>query len=178
MMFDTLEEVDYVRQRVDPVIKQQMEDSGFVILGISEGGFAQILSKQPMRNLEEVRNSKVWVPEGDMLAQIVFNALGVSPISLPIADVFTGLQTGLIETVAVNPTTAIAFQWHTSTEFMTETPITYLIGILAVQKKAFDKLDPADQAIVREEMGKVFKRMDQLWRCRSVSLRTPARSRL
>ena len=162
MMFETLEEVDYVRQRVDPVIKRQMEDSGFVILGISEGGFAQILSKQPMRNLEEVRNSKVWVPEGDMVSQIVFNALGVSPISLPIADVFTGLQTGLIETVTVNPTTAIAFQWHTSTDFMTETPITYLIGILAVQKKAFDKLDPADQAIVREEMGKVFKRMDML----------------
>lgn len=162
MMFESLDEVDYVRAQVDPVIKQQMEDSGFVILGISGGGFARILSKQPMRVLEDIRNSKVWVPEGDQLGQIVFGALGVSPISLPIADVFTGLQTGLIETVAVNPTSAIAFQWHTSTGFMTETPITYLIGILAVQKKAFEKLEPADQAIVREEMGKVFKRMDQL----------------
>ena len=162
MLFDSLAEVDYVRERMDPVIKREMEASGFVLLGISEGGFARILSKQPMHDLETIRGSKVWIPEGDRLGQIVFRALGVTPISLPIADVFTGLQTGLIETVAVNPTSAIAFQWHTSTAFMTEVPIAYLIGVLAVHKKTFDKLDPADQVIVREEMGRVFKRMDKI----------------
>ncbi len=162
MLFESLAEVDYVRERVDPMLKQEMESSGFVILGISEGGFARILSKQPMRDLESIRGSKVWIPEGDRVGQIVFRALGITPISLPISDVFTGLQTGLIETVAVNPTSAIAFQWHTSTAYMTEAPISYLVGILAVQKKAFYKLSALDRAIVKEEMGKVFKRMDSL----------------
>jgi TRAP-type C4-dicarboxylate transport system substrate-binding protein len=160
MMFSTFEEIDYVRARMDPVIKQQMEASGFVLLGISEGGFVRILSKKPMQNLESIRNSKVWVPAGDRIGQIAMSALGITPISLPIADVFTGLQTGLIETVTVNPTSAIAFQWHTSTSFMTELPISYLIGVLAIQKKAFDKLSPGDQQVVREEIGKVFKRLD------------------
>jgi TRAP-type C4-dicarboxylate transport system substrate-binding protein len=161
MQFRSLAEVDYVRARIDPVLRQQMETSGFVILGISEGGFVRILSKQPMQDLESLRNSKVWVPEGDRVGQTVFRALGITPISLPISDVFTGLQTGLIETVAVNPTSAIAFQWHTSTAYMTEVPISYIIGVLAVQQKAFSKLSAPDQAIVREEMGKIFKRMDK-----------------
>ena len=160
MLFRSLEEVDYVRQRLDPVLKQRMADSGFVILGITEGGFARILSKQPMQNLESLRNAKVWVPEGDELGLTVFKALGITPISLPIGDVFTGLQTGLIDTVAVNPTSAIAFQWHSSTEFMTEVPIAYLIGVLAVQKKALDRLSADDRAIVVEEMGRVFASMD------------------
>ena len=160
MMFKSLDEVDYVRARMDSDIKQRMEDKGFVILGISEGGFVRILSKQPMQDLESIRNSKVWMPEGDEIGQTVFKALGITPISLPISDVFTGLQTGLIETVAVNPTSAIAFQWHTSTAFMTDVPISYLIGVLAVQKKAFSKLSAEDQEIVRQEMGKVFERMD------------------
>ena len=162
MMFASLDEVDYVRQRIDPVLMTQMESNGFVILGITEGGFARILSKQPMQDLESLRNGKVWVPEGDKIGQIVFRALGITPISLPISDVFTGLQTGLIDTVAVNPTSAIALQWHTSTSYMTEVPITYLIGILAVQKKAFSKFSAADQAIIREEMDRVFKRMDKI----------------
>lgn len=162
MMFETFDEIDYVRERIDPVLKQQMEASGFVLLGISEGGFVRILSKQPMQNLESIRNSKVWVPAGDRIGQMAMNALGINPISLPIADVFTGLQTGLIETVTVNPTSAIAFQWHTSTSFMTEVPISYLIGVLAIQKKAFDKLSLDDQRIVREEIGKVFKRLDRI----------------
>jgi TRAP-type C4-dicarboxylate transport system substrate-binding protein len=161
MQFKSLAEVDFVRARIDPVLKQKMEASGFVILGISEGGFVRILSQQPMQDLESIRNSKVWVPEGDRVGQTVFRALGITPISLPISDVFTGLQTGLIETVAVNPTSAIAFQWHTSTAYMTDVPISYIIGVLVVQQKVFSKLSAPDQAIVREEMGKIFKRMDK-----------------
>lgn len=160
MLFRNLQEVDYVRKRIDPELKQRMADSGFVILGLTEGGFARILSKEPMQDLESLRKAKVWVPEGDEVGQTVFKALGISPISLPIGDVFTGLQTGLIDTIAVNPTSAIAFQWHSSTRYMTDVPITYLIGILAAEKKAFDRLSAGDRKIVIDEMSKVFARME------------------
>lgn len=169
MMFDSYAEVDYVRSRMTPIVKQEMEASGFVILGISDGGLVRILSKQPMRDLESIRASKVWIPEGDQVGQTVFRALGITPVALPISDVFTGLQTGLIETLAVNPTGAIAFQWHTSTSYMTEAPIGYLIGVLAVQKKAFDKLSAEDQLVVREEIEQVFKRLDVLNRSDDVA---------
>ncbi|MFT5220719.1 MAG: TRAP-type C4-dicarboxylate transport system substrate-binding protein [Planctomycetota bacterium] len=162
MVFDSYDEADYVRAKMQPVLQREMEASGFVILGISEGGFARILSKHAMQNLQAIRDSKVWIPNGDKLAQLTFNALGISPVSLPISDVFTGLQTGLIETVAVNPTGAIAFQWHNSTAFMTETPITFLIGVLAVEEKAFSQLTADDQQVVRAEMQAVFSRMDKL----------------
>ena len=162
MMFRSLDEVDYVRERMDPVLKREMESSGFVLLGISDGGFARILSKQPMQDLAALRTSKVWVPEGDQVALTAFRGLGITPISLPIADVFTGLQTGLIETVPVNPTSAIAFQWHSSTAYMTDVPITFLVGLLVVTKKEFDKLKAEDQAVLREEMGAVFVRLDKL----------------
>ncbi len=169
MLFRSLDEVDYVRQRIDSVLKQAMEKKGFVILGISEGGFARILSTEAMLDLESIRASKVWMPAGDVVGQTVFRSLGISPISLPISDVFTGLQTGLIDTVAANPAAAIAFQWHTSTAYMTDVPISYIIGVLAVQKKAFDKLALEDQQIVREEMGVVFKRLDGLNRASNES---------
>ncbi len=162
LLFRSLAEVDYVRERMDPVIMGAMEANGFVVLGISEGGFVRILSKQPMRDLETIRGSKVWIPEGDEIGQVLYQALGINPIALPISDVFTGLQTGLIETVTVNPTGAIAFQWHSSTAYMTSVPLSYVIGVLAVDKKAFDQLSAADQAIVRDEMGAAFARMDKL----------------
>jgi len=162
MFFRSLDEVDYVREHVDVVLKREMEEAGFVLLGISEGGFARILSKQPMQDLESLRSSKVWLPEGDNVGLTVFRALGITPISLPIADVFTGLQTGLIETIPVNPTSAIAFQWHSSTAYMTDVPINFLIGLLAIRKSVFDKLSVEDQAVMREEMGVVFKRLDEL----------------
>ena len=162
MMFRSLEEVDYVRERLDPVIKREMESSGFVLLGVSGGGFARILSKQPMQDLEALRASKIWIPEGDQVGLTAFRSLGITPILLPISDVFTGLQTGLIETVPTNPTSAIAFQWHSNTAYMTDLPITFLTGSLALTKREFDKIKAEDQAILLEEMGAVFKRLDEL----------------
>ena len=162
MLFDTEAEVDYVREKMDVSLKQSMAKNGFVLLGISGGGFAQILSKAPLIDLESIRASKVWVPEGDLLIQETFNTLGISPISLPISDVFTGLQTGLIETVTITSTAAISFQWHTSTAYMTDAPVIYLVGLLAIQKKAFDKIDPADQLVVKNEINRVFALLTDL----------------
>jgi len=162
MIFNSFDEVDYVRSNIDTYLKQNMEQGGFVLLGIAEGGFARILSKQPLTDLEAIRSSKVWIPEGDVMVQATYKTLGISPISLPISDVFTGLQTGLIETVSITSTAAIAFQWHSSTAYLTDTPLIYIIGLLAIEKKSFDKIKAEDQVIVKQEFAHVFKRLDAL----------------
>lgn len=162
MVFGSLDEVDYVRSKMDAFLKQNMEQGGFVLLGIANGGFAKIMSQQPLTDLEAIRSSKVWIPEGDNVVLETFKSLGISPISLSIADVFTGLQTGLIETVAVTPTAAIAFQWHSSTAYVTDLPVIFLTGLLAIQKKSFDKINPGDQIIVKQEIDHVFKQLDTL----------------
>lgn len=169
MLFNSFEEVDYVRSRIDPILKRDIEEKGFVLLGISEGGFARIMSQLPLTDLESIRSSKVWIPEGDYVVRQTFSTMKISPVSLPLSDVFTGLQTGLIETVAVNPTAAIAFQWHSKMNYMTDTPLSYLIGTLAVQKKVFDTLEIEDQAILREEIGLAFNRLESVNRSDNIS---------
>ncbi len=164
MLFNSFDEVDYVRSRMDAVLKQNMEKNGFVLLGIAEGGFTRILSKAPLKDLEAIRASKLWVPEGDILVQETYRTMGLSPISLPISDVFTGLQTGLIDTVTITSSAAIAFQWHSSIAYITDTPLIYLIGLLVIQKDAFDTIKYEDQVIVKQEIARVVKAMDKLTR--------------
>ena len=94
--------------------------------------------------------------------KITYDALGINPIALPIADVFTGLQTGLIDTIAATSTGAIAFQWHSKVNYVADLPVMYIIGIFAVSKKAFDRIKPEDQLIVEQEMNKVFARLDDI----------------
>ena len=162
MLFQNFHQVDVVRKVMDDKIKQHVARKGFIILGISEGGFARIMSTKPINTLQDIRNSKVWMPEGDTLVEETYRTLGISPIPLPLADVFTGLQTGLIDTIASTSTGAIAFQWHSKIKYMVDTPVMYVIGVLAVSKKAFDKIKPQDQQIVREEMNKVFSVLDKI----------------
>ncbi len=87
--------------------------------------------------------------------------LGLSPITLPISDVLTGLQTGLVHIVGVSPIGALAFQWHTRVKYITEAPMAYLFATLAIDRRAFAKLSTADQQVVREVMERVYRNFDQ-----------------
>jgi len=90
----------------------------------------------------------------------VFDEANISPIPLPISDVMTSLQTGLIDTVAVSPVVAISLQWHTKIKYVMQAPASYIYALLAIKKSAFNRIKPADRAIVQEVMAKVFKEID------------------
>jgi len=162
MLFNSFDEVDHVRAHIDQRIKEHMIKSGFVILGITEGGFARMMSTKPINTLDDIRLNKVWIPEGDILVAETYNTLGIQPIPLPMSDVFTGLQTGLIDTIASTSAGAIAFQWHSGLKAMVDLPVLYVIGILAVSNDAFERINKDDQSIVIEVMSRVFARLDQL----------------
>lgn len=159
--FRNLEEVRAVREEFDPIIAKALEKKGFVLLGLSEGGFAYLMSDQPLHTSEDVRQQKVWVPEGDIISKTTFENGDVQPIALPVSDVYTSLQTGLVDTIAANMTSAIALQWHTKLTHTTDFPLTFLMGTLVVDAKAFDKINADDQAVVRNVMAQAFANMDQ-----------------
>ena len=54
--------------------------------------------------------------------------LNLSPVPLPVTDVLTGLQTGLIDIVAIPPVVALALQWHTKVKYITQIPVLYPMG--------------------------------------------------
>jgi TRAP-type C4-dicarboxylate transport system substrate-binding protein len=161
-VFKTQEEVDKVRAQLDAPLKQSLEKNGFEILGISGGGFAYLFSVNDIKGRDDLKAAKVWVPQGDHVAEAAFKAGGVTPIPLPLADVYTSLQTGLIDTAANTSAGAIAFQWHTKVKHMVDLPVTYVVGILVVDKKVFDALSAGDQKALSEELGSVFVRLDKI----------------
>ena len=160
-LFRSYDEVDYVRERMDPLIRQGLEERGFVAVGLSEGGFAHLLSSHALRRRDDLDGRKVWIPQGDELSRIAFETARISPVPLPISDVYTGLQTGLIDTIASSPIGAIAFQWHTKVRYFTDVPLMYLFGTLAFAKKAFDKLSEVDRFIVNDVMSPIFDRLGE-----------------
>lgn len=160
-LFHTLAEVDYVRARMDQGLIHGLEQRGFVTFGFAGGGFAYLMSSHPVSNLGELKQRKIWIPQGDVVSQAVLESAGIAPVPLPISDVLTGLQTGLIETVGASPVGAIALQWHTKTRHLTDLPFSYLYALLAVDRAAFMRLPPEDRKIVSEEMTRVFREIDE-----------------
>lgn len=160
LKFDSLSQVRKVRSEIDADISQGYETGGFVTFGLAGGGFAYIMSKQPITHPEDLKGRKTWAPSADPATVAAFDAFSISPIPLGIGDVLAGLQTGLIDTVATSPVAAITLQWHTQIKHITQVPLIYVYAVLAIQKKAFDKLKPEDQQVVRTLFGKAFNELD------------------
>jgi TRAP-type C4-dicarboxylate transport system substrate-binding protein len=161
-VFNNLEEVRHIRKTFDPVISNGLSENGFELLGLSEGGFAYLMSNKALTKASDIQGQKVWVPEGDLIGNEIFTVAGIKPIASPISNVYTGLQTGLLDTVTINPSGSIALQWHTKIQHMADEPLLLIMGMLVVDQKAFKKISADDQVIVKHAVAAAFKRLDTI----------------
>lgn len=159
-VFESEEEVNYVRRHIDPQLGQRFDELGYVTFGFASGGFAVVMSNEPVSSHGDLKGKKVWLPEGDMISFEAMKALQLTPYPSSVTNVLTGLQTGLIDIVAIPPAVAVALQWHTKVKYVTQVPVLYVMGFMVIQKKAFSRIDAADQAIVREVMSRVYAEVD------------------
>jgi len=161
LKFKNLEEVDYVRKYMDQYIIDGLDKAGFVTFGLMGGGFAYIMSQEPIKTVQDLINQKVWIPDNNKISRDAIKAFGLTPIPLPIADVRTSLQSGLINTVATSPVGAVILQWHTQIKYVTNIPLIYLHAVLAVDKKKFMKISRQDRKIVTQVMSAALKEIDR-----------------
>jgi len=170
-LFDSLDEAEKIREQSDDMLIQLIEKGGYVSLGIAQGGYSYLMSKQPVNGFADLRQQKSWVPENNDVGLSVFDYIGVSPISLPISDVLTGLQTGLVDNIFASPIGAVALQWHTHVNYVVDLPLNYLTATMVIDKKVFDKIGAEDQKIVREVMRDVYHKIDQQNKADNVAAR-------
>ena len=160
LLFRSNGEVDYVRKKMDQILIDGLEKKGFVAFGFTETGFTYLMSARPTRTFDDLRGRKAWMMQDDPVSLAIVEAAGLSPVPLPISDVLTGLQTGLIDTVAAPAVGAIALQWFTKAPYLTDLPITYVCGTTVVSANAFNRISPADQEIFREVMARANRNLD------------------
>ena len=161
MLFNSLEEVDYVRAELDSVLRAGLEKEGFACFGFAEGGMALMFSQQPIANLDDLKGKKVWVPEGDLASYAAMAANGLTPVTLPLTDVLTGLQTGLIDVIGSSPLAAIAFQWHTQVKYFSPTPLSYIFALLVIDAKVMKKISVEDQLVLHQTFEGIYRDLDK-----------------
>lgn len=161
MTFNDIDEVSHVRSKMDAKVRQALEDQGKVNFGFAGAGFVYLMSNTPVDSLDDMSRQKTWVQEGNEVAYGAFDALGISPVSMPLTDVLTGLQTELLDSVSMSPMGAVVLQLHTKLKYITRLPLAYVYGALIIEDQFFSRLADGDQAIVRTVMEDAYRRLDE-----------------
>ncbi len=146
--FKNVSELAQLRDEFDPYILDALYEGGMVAPAITNGGFAYLFSRDRIASTDDVSSSlRVWIPENDPLSRRTLEAVGASAVPLSLADVYTALQTGTINTFANTMSGAIILQWHTRAKYMLDLPVLMTAGVMAVDRKAFERISPEHRAI-------------------------------
>ncbi len=155
-LFRNYKEVSYIRNKIKGDLYQRFLDKGYVVLAWGDAGFAYQFSKVPITSNAIAKKQKFWQWGDDPVGAATFRALGVTPVSLSIADVMTSLSTRLIDAAAATPSMAVAMRWYTKFKYMSEYPNVCVQGATVVRKEQWDKLSPQTQKLVKKLSQKYY----------------------
>ncbi len=150
MIFRSLDEKDYVVEKMGGKIEKMLEDKGLVVLAWSDAGWVRWFSKTKAITPDEMRKLKVYSWAGDPEAEKAYHGVNFQPVPLETGEILTGLKTGLIDSITMPPFAANAMQIYRETPHMLDLDWGVIVGAIVVNKDTWDKI-PAD---LREKFKK------------------------
>ena len=157
-------EADYIRQSFAKDLNAAIEKGGYVLLGWTELGWVYVFSRAPIASPEDMKKVKMWVWEGDPIAQAAYKAIGVTPRPLSVVDVMSSLETGMVDGVYGPPMGVTALQWFRRTKHIYDMPMADSMGAVLIARKAFDAIPEADRKVLLEVSDRHLKRLGLLSR--------------
>ena len=151
---NTAEVLDWVVNHGEfmPRLEAAFSNKNLVPLAIMYEGWQWLTSKSPAHNLEALAGMKTRLMGSKILVEN-YRRYGMSPTPMSYGEVYSALQTGLID-AQVNPLFAdYSMKFYEVTDHFTQMWAEPFLGIPAVNRTFFDSLDPGVQA----EMKRYFR---------------------
>lgn len=159
-LFDSVADVDRLRAEWDSKLLARLSTLGWQGFGPIDGGFAYIMSQEPIEDQSDLNAARLWVP-ANSTAPLFAQALGLRPITLPIGEVLTSLSTGGIDSIVSPVPAALTLQWHSRVEYLLNQPIIYTYALVLLSERSFRTISDADRAIVHRILTAYAADMDQ-----------------
>jgi TRAP-type C4-dicarboxylate transport system substrate-binding protein len=160
LMFHSLAEVDYIGEKLQPMLEKRLEEKGFMVLFWADTGWVRFFSKQPVIRPDDLRKSKLFVGAGNAAQVDSYRSIGFHPVPLETVDVLPSLQTGLINAVPLPPSIALAGQVDGVAPHMLDLDWAPLVGAAVMTKKTWDTIPAEGRDAVRKvaaETGALLK---------------------
>ena len=169
MVFRSLDEVDYVGEKLRPKLERRMREEGFVVLAWVDTGWVRFFSTRPVVKVDDLKKLKLFTWAGDTKTADIMIKAGLKPVPLETADILTGLQTGLIDAVPLPPFFALASQIYRPAPHMLDLEWAPLVGALVVTERAWKKTPEAARAAMLEAAVKAGEEIKSAGRSEAAS---------
>jgi TRAP-type transport system periplasmic protein len=133
-----------------PTLAPAAEEQGYKILAVWENGFRHITNNvRPIETPEDLQGIKLRVPSGKWRVKM-FQAYGANPTPMAFSEVFTALQTGVIDGQE-NPFAQIwSAKFQEVQDYLSLTGHVYTPAYVTAGKQKFESLPPEVQQVLED----------------------------
>lgn len=152
-LFNNLEEAVAMR---DSEEAKQMLDSlgsqGLLGLDFMFAGNRHVLMKDGFAETpEDLKGKKIRII-GSPAMQSYWEKVGAGPTAMPLPEVYTSLQTGVIDGIDIDLDALATEKYYENAKYLTLTNQMTFPTVIVMSQKVFDELSPEDQEIVKQAM--------------------------
>jgi tripartite ATP-independent transporter DctP family solute receptor len=160
----------HAEKMMDGEIGQQLLDrvsangnAGLVALCWMNSGARSIYNtKRPVKSIDDLKGLKVRVI-GNPIFVDMMNALGGNGIAMGYDQVFSALQTGVIDGAENNPPSYVFSNHYTAAKYYSLTEHLIIPEVLVFSRKAWTALSPDDQDLIRKFAREAQFEERELW---------------
>jgi TRAP-type transport system periplasmic protein len=145
MFFASEEEAFAVLDAMTPLLRQRLDERGFVLINWGYAGWARFYSKRPIRSAADLRSRKMFLWGGEERAMRIWRENGLQPIGLASTDIMMVLQTGMIDVFATAPLATLSLQWYRLAPHQLDPGLAPLFGATVMTKRAWNALSQRER---------------------------------
>ncbi len=146
LLFRSFEELEFVINKLQPMLAQRLAAKGFVVLFWTDAGWIRYFFKDAVTTPDQFRHVKAFVWSGASEQYKLLRELGYDPVQMETADILQGLATGQITGVSVPAIFALVSQFQKRVPHMIDLDWAPLVGACVIRKDNWDKLTDAQRA--------------------------------
>jgi tripartite ATP-independent transporter DctP family solute receptor len=171
----TFRDEAHLRRVIDGEIGRDIlgtfERRGLVGLAFYDSGMRSMYNaRRPIETPADMRGLKVRVPRSDIFMAML-DAMGANATPIPFGEVFTGLQTHLIDAAENNWATYQSTRQYEVARYWSQTDHCCAPEALLMSKRRFDTLTSADKELFLAKARESVPVMRALWDAKQASAR-------
>jgi TRAP-type C4-dicarboxylate transport system substrate-binding protein len=148
LLYQSYEELDYVREKLADDIYIRLRDAGFVVLNWGDAGWVHFFTHTPITRPDELRTMKLFVWSNESGDMFLWKRLGFNPIPLAATDIALGLNTGLINALDTTPLLALSNQWFAMANHMTDLKWAPIVGATVITSTTWNNIPTEYQKVM------------------------------
>ncbi len=141
----------------------RLKDHGLIGLGYYDSGARSFYdSRRPIRTLADLKGLRIRVQNAAIMVEIV-RSLGAIPVPMPYEDVYTALETGVIDGAENNiPSWVSTGHYEVAPYYLADDHVR-VPEVLVMSEKTWKRLSPSDRSIVARAAAASVTYQRKLW---------------